>query len=131
MTLTFSPQPTAYGVRFGDGTIFDDTPEGLRSAPAVLFELSPPAIGSVFGLVGGVGLGDAFAPDLYAGASLRLLRPVLITGGAVWRRSRTLPDGLALGDVVAADADFDAQAFLDDLPHTWAPSLFVGLSVAP
>lgn len=130
VALTFSPKHASFNVR-PDGTLFDDATDGLRSAPAVLFEVAPPVIGSVLGLVGGVGLGEAFAPDLYAGASIRLLRPVLITGGAVWSRVRTLPDGMALGDVIGDDSDFVLERFREDLPREWRPSFFLGLSVVP
>lgn len=131
VALTFASRPADYDVR--DGALVDDRTDGMGTAPAVLFEVAPPAIGPVLGLVGGVGLGstESLAPDLYLGGSFRLFSPILLVSGAVWRRGRALPNGLALGDVVDASDDFSRDAFLDALPREWRPSFFVGLSVVP
>ena len=127
VSLTFAPPTPEYG--FLDGALVDNAEEGLGAAPAVLFEVAPPGIGSVLGLVGGVGLGANFAPNLYAGGSFRLFRPVLLTGGVVWRRTYGLPEGFALGGTL--DDDLSEAAFLDALPREWSRTFFVGLSVTP
>ena len=139
VALTFAPPAPEYGVRSLDGTLVDRAEEGLRTAPAVLFELAPPVLGRVLGGVVGIGLGQNLGPELYAGGSLRLFDPVRVTGGAMWRRVRALPSGLALGDTVQADdpddpafdPDFDLDTFLEDLPREWTPSFFLGLSITP
>ena len=130
VSLAFSPPVPSYGVSF-DGVIEDVAEEGLSTSPAVLFELTPPALGSVLGVVGGVGLGRNFTPDLYAGGSFRLFRPVLITGGAVWRRYDRLPDGVGVGDLLLDTPYEDDLAFEDALDRGWTRSFFVGLSIAP
>ena len=130
VSLAFSPPAPQYGVSF-TGVIEDTEEAGLATSPAVLFEIAPPGIGPVLGLVGGVGLGRNFTPDLYAGGSFRLFRPVLLTGGAVWRRVDQLPDGAALGGLLEDTPFIDEAAFEDALERGWEPTFFVGLSIAP
>ncbi|MEL6615680.1 MAG: hypothetical protein AAFQ43_08080, partial [Bacteroidota bacterium] len=133
IAVTFSPRAPNYAFvddvlvdRLGDGT--DD---GLGTAPAVLFELAPPVVGRVFGAVGGIGLGQNLAPNLYAGGSLRLFSPVLLIGGATWRRADGLPAGFSVGDSLDPDGEITEFEFLDGLEREWQRTFFFGISVAP
>lgn len=129
VSLVWTGRPPEYGVS-PTGQLVDDAPPELRSSAAVLFEVAPPVVGRALGLVTGAGIGNQ-APDLYLGASLRPLSPVLLTAGAVWQRTARLPDGLELGSAVEITEDFDEDAFVDAFPHRWTPSLFVGISLIP
>ena len=130
VSLAFSPPVPEYGVSFG-GTVADESGEGLATSPALLFELAPPVLGDVLGAVGGIGLGRDFSPDLYAGASFRLFDPILVTGGAVWRRFDQLPDGVSLGDDLDATPFADPFELEEAFERGWTRSFFVGLSINP
>ena len=130
VALTAVPRLPSFGLRQqGDElVVVDDTEDGLDAAPAVLFEVAPPGIGPVLGGVVGVGLGANFAPNLYLGGSLRVLAPVIVTGGLALRRADTLPDGLSVGSVVDSEL-FPSNEFRDDdLGSEWSRAFFFGIS---
>ena len=129
VSLVWTGRPPEYGVS-PTGQLVNDAPPELRSSAAVMFEVAPPVVGRVLGLVTGAGIGNR-APDLYLGGSLRPLSPVLLTAGAVWQRTARLPDGLALGSAVEITETFEEDAFVDAFPRRWTPSLFVGISLIP
>lgn len=129
VSLVWTGRPAEYGVS-PTGQLVNDAPPELRSSAAVLFEVAPPVVGRVLGLVTGAGIGNR-APDLYLGGSLRPLSPVLLTAGAVWQRTARLPDGLELGSAVEISETFDEDAFVNAFPRRWTPSLFVGISLIP
>ena len=129
VSLVWTGRSAEYGVS-PTGQLVNDAPPELRSSAAVLFEVAPPVVGRVLGLVTGAGIGNR-APDLYLGGSLRPLSPVLLTAGAVWQRTARLPDGLELGSEIEITGTFDESAFLDAFPRRWTPSLFVGISLIP
>jgi hypothetical protein len=129
VSLVWTGRPAEYGVS-PTGQLVNDAPPELRSSAAVLFEVAPPVVGRVLGLVAGAGIGNR-APDLYLGGSLRPLSPVLLTAGAVWQRTAQLPNGLALGSDIEITDTFDEDAFVDAFPRRWTPSLFVGISLIP
>ncbi|GMR12806.1 MAG: hypothetical protein BMS9Abin29_0999 [Gemmatimonadota bacterium] len=93
-----------------------------RTAPALTLLLSTPNI-PVLALLTGIGIGNDRVPDLYLGGALGFLDPIMLNAGVVWQRERRLPNGISLG---AALAD---PTLLDDLPRSYKPSLFFGVTL--
>lgn len=133
IAVTFAPRAPTYS--FVDGQLVDrvsdGSEDGLGTAPAVLFEVAPPVVGKLVGAVGGVGLGQNLAPNLYAGGTLRLFSPILLIGGATWRRGDALPAGFSVGDTLDPDGEMTESEFLDGLEREWQRTFFFGISVVP
>jgi hypothetical protein len=107
-----------------DGTLLNASNDDIRTSPALFLHLSPTGLGVLGGLFG-IGLGADRAPDLYLGASLRTLAPVLINGGIVWQRHRRASGELRVGDVVPAGTR------VEDFPRRFSAGWFLGVSITP
>jgi len=120
--FAFMDRPADYMERDG---IIARVPGGedLRTAPALLVHLGLPAVPMLEAVVG-VGLGVLSAPDLYAGASLDVLAPIVVNAGWVVQRTRRLPRGSALGDAFPP-----AYGTVDEFPRRWGTDFFFGVSL--
>lgn len=120
--FAFMDEPADYTDR--GGTVGrQSVGEDLRATPSILVHLGVPAFPLLQAVVG-VGIGVLRAPDFYAGASVDLLRPIMLNAGWVFQRTRRLPDGASLG------APFpEGYATVDDFPRRWGGAFFFGVSL--
>ncbi|MDH5234478.1 MAG: hypothetical protein OEW77_05915 [Gemmatimonadota bacterium] len=116
------PLPT---YAFASSTLIDSNTKDQRVTPSLLIQVASSSF-PILGMHLGVGLGENSAPDLYLGATIRILEPVLLNVGWVWQRTPQLPAGLLLGQVVT-NPD---PAVLSDLDKKFKPSLYFGLAIA-